>query len=156
MHKYIIYFLVLCLTLIPFCQTAFAKNIQWQDEVNIDNELIIVKNDSIRIEPGTNIYLTNIKSKLNINGSLIAQGNDRNPVAIIIPNLLHQTSSASLKGSTIIETNNNLKELEIYPYNVDTEEGIEELKAFRRQYAFVWLFLMGVQIYLVLNRTAYW
>ncbi len=42
------------------------------------------------------------------------------------------------------------------PLRVETEEIVDELEAFRKQYAFVWVVLMGIQIYLVLNRTTYW
>ncbi|MBU0672968.1 MAG: hypothetical protein KJ732_08085 [Candidatus Margulisbacteria bacterium] len=84
------------------------------------------------------------------------QGTNDEPVVIRIPNPLRNCSVITVPDKTIIKTNENLKELEIYPYSVETKEITDELEAFRTQYAFVWVVLMGIQIYLVLNRSTYW
>ena len=102
------------------------------------------------ISEAKTINLTNVHERLTLKGS------ENDPVTIVIPNPLSEYTITSIHDKTMIKTDKNLKELEIYPYTVDTQEGLEELRAFRYQYLFVWTVLMGICFYLVWNRAAYW
>jgi hypothetical protein len=128
MLKPIIHILILSLLTVPFCNISQARTIR------LDKD----------------------QSMLNISERLVLKGTENDPVTIIIPNPVNDYIITSIHDRTMIKTDKNLKELEIYPYKVDTEEGLEELRAFRYQYLFVWSVLMGICFYLVLNRTAYW
>ena len=156
MHKYIAFLLIFCLIGLSFCQNVSAETIEWQEEVAIDSKQVINKDNLVKVKPGTKVKFTNLEGELNILGELSASGNDKNPVTITIPNLLSKSSATSIQDQVIIKTSKNLKELEIHPYSVETKEIVDELEAFRKQYAFVWVVLMGIQIYLVLNRSTYW
>jgi hypothetical protein len=156
MHKYLILIIILCLIGTPFCQTVYAETLEWKETVAIEDQTNIAEGDLLKVKAGTQIKLTNLKSKLNIMGELRVNGSEKKPATIVIPNLLNNASTTSIQEKSLIITNSNLKELEIHPYSVDTGEIVDELKAFRKQYAFVWVVLMGIQIYLVLNRTTYW
>lgn len=105
------------------------------------------------IQPGTRLELT---EKLEIKDQLVVKGSEADPAVISIPNPLRNAASTIVRGPVLLKTGPELKELEIQPYSVETEEIVDELEAFRQQYAFVWVVLMGIQIYLVLNRTTYW
>jgi hypothetical protein len=156
MRRYFVLFLIICLVATPFCRRVSAETMEWQDKVLIRDETTITEKDQIKVKPGTKISFSGIKAKLNIRGQFSVQGNEKNPVTISIPNPLYQARPISFQEQTIIKTNQNLKELEIHPYRVETEEIVDELAAFRKQYAFVWVVLMGIQIYLVLNSSTYW
>jgi len=151
-----IYFLIICLSSMPLCGIASAETTEWQREININEETIINEGDLIKVKPGATIRFINSKSKLNIMGQLSISGNDKKPVTLVIPNLLNKLTATSIQEKTLLRSDGNLAELEIYPYRVDTKEVVDELRAFRYQYAFVWTVLMGICFYLVLNRSTYW
>lgn len=156
MRKFLIYTIITCLLGTGFCRTAAAETTLWENKVNIDQEMTISSQDHVKVKPGTHINLSGSRGRLNIQGQLSAGGSEDKPVIITIPNMIHGTTPTSFQASTLLRTNKNLKELEIHPYSVETKEIVDELAAFRKQYAFVWAVLMGIQIYLVLNRSTYW
>lgn len=156
MRKYVVYLIITSLISLPYCQITEAKTVEWQDNVFIQEETTISQDNQVKVKPGTVIKLANSKSRLNIMGSLSIQGSEQNPAMIVIPNLLSKTKPTLIKDASLLTLNGNLKELEVHPYNVETKEIVDELKAFRYQYAFVWTVLMGICFYLVLNRTEYW
>jgi len=139
------------------CLTSKASaQTKWPKYVDLEQETTIEQNKTINVMPGSEIKFSNTKSKLNVLGQLNIKGSEKQPVTIIIPNAVKQASPILIQDKTLLETDDKLKELEIYPYQVDTDEIVEELRAFRYQYAFVWTVLMGICFYLVLNRTEYW
>jgi hypothetical protein len=150
MNKYLIPIMIFCLIITPFYQTVGAKT------VTLRVEDLDLGDTAIELEPGDSIKLDASQKELNIPGQLHARGNDKAPVIISIANPLSRADILSIPAETVIKRNRGLKELEIQPYRVETKEIVEELEAFRRQYAFVWVVLMGIQIYLVMNRTQYW
>jgi hypothetical protein len=155
-YRYIIYFLILCISTIPFCGNASAQIIEWDKEISIDNKTLIDTESIVKVKPGTKINFIGFKSRLNIMGHFLVSGSEKNPAVISIPNLVAKSSPTSIRKKAILKFSENLKELEIYPYSADTKEIVDELRAFRYQYAFVWTVLMGICFYLVLNRTIYW
>ncbi|MFC1540688.1 hypothetical protein ACFL4J_01465 [Candidatus Margulisiibacteriota bacterium] len=156
MRGYLICLIIASLIGTPFCRAAFAENVDWDKQVAIGHETTIAPANLVRVKPGTKINISGTRGKLIIQGQLSVQGSQADPVTITIPNLLYGARPVSFKDQTVIRTNQDLKELEIHPYSVETEEIVDELEAFRKQYAFVWVVLMGIQIYLVLNRSTYW
>jgi len=153
--KLICYVLIVCLLGLPLAQSSSARIESWQEKVQIDRSTIVEHDSLIRLMPGTKITLSGC-SNLAIKGQVVASGTDAKPVIIAIPNIIGQTDIKTIKGPITIQTNQELKELQIEPYSIETDEIVSELEAFRNQYAFVWVVLMGVQIYLVMNRTTYW
>ena len=131
MRTDLIAIIIVCLVGTPFCSTAGADT----------------------LKPGTRLELT---QKMEIRDQLVIRGSEDKPAVILIPNPLRNAKATVVRGPVLLKTNPELKELEIQPYRVDTDEIVDELEAFRQQYAFVWVVLMGIQIYLVLNRTTYW
>ncbi|MBU0686327.1 MAG: hypothetical protein KKB81_00540 [Candidatus Margulisbacteria bacterium] len=156
MIKHIAQILIICMALLPFTYEVSAKTVEWEKEVSITDETVIVEKNEVRVKPGTQVKFTGGKSKLEVKGRLLVSGSEDNPAVIIIPNLLNGTTPTPIRQLTVLKLNNNIKELEIYPYDVETDKVIEELQAFRWQYAFVWTVLMGVCFYLVLNKSTYW
>ncbi len=155
LRNLIVYLLVVSLPLVCLSSKVSAQT-KWPRYVDLEQETTIEQNKTINVLPGSEIKFLNTKSKLNVLGRLNIKGSEEKPVTIIIPNAVKQATPVLIKDKTILETDDRLKELEIYPYQVDTDEIIDELRAFRYQYAFVWTVLMGVCFYLVLNRTEYW
>lgn len=153
--KLICYILIVCLLGLPLARSSSAKIDSWHEKVEIGRSTIVEHDSLIRLMPGTKITLSGC-SNLKIKGQIVANGTGAKPVVIAIPNTLNQKDIKTIKGPITIQTNQELKELQIEPYKVDTDEIVSELEAFRNQYAFVWVVLMGVQIYLVMNRTTYW
>lgn len=156
LKKYLIFTLIISLSCLPLCQNSSANTTKWRNEITIDQETIIGPENVIEVNPGARIRLHNGKSKLKIRGTFFVSGTDKKPVTIILPNLVNQLTTRTIDKTTILKTDKNLKELEIYPYSVETEEALDELRAFRYQYAFVWTVLMGICFYLVVNRSSYW
>ncbi|NQT30335.1 MAG: hypothetical protein HQ596_07165 [Candidatus Saganbacteria bacterium] len=154
--KHLIYFIILSLALMPLCTGAFAKTTTWDGKVSIKNETSINEGDTVNVMPQTTINFENENAKLLISGNLIIEGSENNPATIVIPNFISGITPTPIHQKTILELNEGLQTLEIFPYTVDTQEIKDELKAFRIQYAIVWTTLMVVNFYLVLNRTAYW
>ncbi|MBU1026672.1 MAG: hypothetical protein KKA31_02965 [Candidatus Margulisbacteria bacterium] len=155
LRNLIIYLLVVSLPMVCLTSKASAQT-KWPKYVDLEQETTIEQNKTINVMPGSEIKFSNTKSKLNVLGQLNIKGSEKQPVTIIIPNAVKQASPILIQDKTLLETDDKLKELEIYPYQVDTDEIVEELRAFRYQYAFVWTVLMGICFYLVLNRTEYW
>lgn len=137
---------------VPLYGTASADATKW----SIEEETTIEGGKIIKLPPGSIIRFKDSKSKLNIFGQLEVKGSKKNPSIIIIPNPLNQLAATRVEEKTLLKPNAHFKELEIYPYEVETKEIIDELQAFRYQYAFIWTVLMGICFYLVMNSTTYW
>jgi hypothetical protein len=152
MRKYLVCLLIVSLITVP----AFARSTPWKGSLSVSEETVIPKGRTVRAYPGTRILFSSSQGKINVRGKLLASGEENNPVVFVIPNFASTANAVSIHDKTVLKMNAHTKELEIYPYDVETEEIIDELRAFRYQYAFVWTVLMGVCFYLVLNKSTYW
>jgi hypothetical protein len=148
----LINFLIVCLVSVPLYGTAAADATEW----SIEEVTTIGEGKIIQVAPGSSIRFKDSKSKLNIFGELRVKGSRKNPSIITMPNPLNRLTAIRVEERTLLRSNAHLKELEIYPYSIETDEALEELRAFRYQYAFVWTVLMGICFYLVINRSTYW
>ncbi|MBN2058346.1 MAG: hypothetical protein JW782_06090 [Candidatus Saganbacteria bacterium] len=154
MRKALIYSLMTCFLTVTCLGPAAAED-KWYKGSVVKEDLTIESSDFKHLLPGATLRLEP-GSKLSIKGQLVAVGSEQDPVVISISNPVSKDRITTLNGTTVVTTNTGLKEIEIKPYSVETEEIISELEAFRKQYAFVWVVLMGLQIYLVFNRATYW
>lgn len=146
--------LVVVLSVTILCGPIGAQPVNWPNESVIDHERLIPSDETVNVAPGSTIRFSD--HQLKILGQLVVQGRGDAPTAIIIPNLLNLTTAEVINRPVNLKLSSNLKELEIYPYSVDTKEIVDELRAFRYQYALVWTVLMAINFYLVLNKSKYW
>jgi hypothetical protein len=156
MLKTIAGLLIICLSVTLTARPSGAKSMQQGKDVVIEKQVVIEANESIELKPGTKLIFPTPDSKLTIKGKLKISGTEKEPSIIVIPNLLTGTDPIPVRQETLLKLDPNLRELEIYPYQVDTDEVVDELRAFRYQYAFVWTVLMAINFYLVMNKTEYW